>query len=197
MMPMSLCNGFDYVIRLRSNITVTDAKGKSQSSADWIDARGRATALRHARVTANRYDAGIVVRVHAKGMKAPWCPAASNPQAHSRTLIKHYAERWSIEPSSRDTKDLRFGRGMRSARISNPERRDPLFLLNAFARVLLTLLGVAGESLGSNKHSRANTVKRRTQAWLPRACRAALRPHAQHARGAPTSPRGTIQPDAA
>ena len=54
--------------------------------------------------------------------------------------------RWDIEPSFRDTKDLRFG--LCAVRIADPQRRDRLLLLNAFAVVLLTLLGAAGESLG-------------------------------------------------
>jgi len=37
---------------------------------------------------------------------------------------------------------------MASIRVSTPERRDRLWLLNAFAVVLLTLLGAAGEALG-------------------------------------------------
>ena len=47
---------------------------------------------------------------------------------------------WDIEPSFRDTKDLRFGMGMGVFRIGDPQRRDRLLLLNAFAVVLLTLL---------------------------------------------------------
>jgi hypothetical protein len=49
-----------------------------------------------------------------------------------------------------------------SARISDPQRRDWLLLLNAFAVVLLTLLtllGAAGESLGMDRHLKSNTVK--------------------------------------
>lgn len=68
-------------------------------------------ALRHARVTANRHEAGIAVRVHAKGMTAPGSAAASDPQAPSRTLSKHEAKRWSIEPSFKETKDLRSRQG--------------------------------------------------------------------------------------
>jgi hypothetical protein len=89
--------GFDYVIRFRSNITVTDAKGKSQPSADWVGTGGRARTLRHARVTTDQYEVGTVVCVHDKGMKEPWCLAASDPQAQPKTLINHYAKRWGIE----------------------------------------------------------------------------------------------------
>src|SRR5664280_919009 len=62
----------------------------------------------------------------------------------------------------RDTKDLRFGMGMASIRVSTPERRDRLWLLNAFAVVLLTLLGAAGEALGYDRHLKSNTSKQRT-----------------------------------
>jgi Transposase DDE domain len=82
--------------------------------------------------------------------------------ASARTLIDYYAKRWSIEPSFRDTKDLHFGMGMSTTRISSAERRDRLWLINAFAVALLTLLGTAGESLGYDRHLKANTVKTRT-----------------------------------
>ncbi len=55
---------------------------------------------------------------------------------------------WDIECGFRDTKDLRFGMGMGSIHVSTPARRDRLWLLNAVAIALLTLLGAAGEDLG-------------------------------------------------
>ena len=73
-----------------------------------------------------------------------------------------YGKRWGIESGFRDTKDLRFGMGMASIRVSTPERRDRLWLLNAFAVVLLTLLGAAGEALGYDRHLKSNTSKKRT-----------------------------------
>src|SRR5213596_1815632 len=45
---------------------------------------------------------------------------------------------------------------------SAPARRHRLWLLNAFAVVLLTLLGAAGESLGYDRHLKSNTSKKRT-----------------------------------
>jgi hypothetical protein len=55
---------------------------------------------------------------------------------------------WDIECALRDTKDLRFGMGMGAMHVKSPEPRDRLWLINAFAVVLLTLLGAAGEALG-------------------------------------------------
>ena len=76
--------------------------------------------------------------------------------------MRTYGKRWGIEAAFRDTKDLRFGMGMASIRVSTPERRDRLWLLNAFAVVLLTLLGAAGEALGYDRHLKSNTSKKRT-----------------------------------
>ena len=162
--------GFAYVIRFRGNITVTDAQGKSRSAADWVGVGGRAHTLRGAKVTADEYPVGTVVCVHAKAMKEPWCLAASDPQGQTRTLINHYGKRWAIESSFRDTKDLRFGMGLGALHIASPERRDRLLLINAFAIVLLTLLGAAGESLGMDRHLKANTVKRRTHSLFRQGC---------------------------
>ena len=105
---------------------------------------------------------GAVVCVHAKDMKEAWCLATSHAEASARQIINSYAKRWTIEPGFRDTKDLRFGMGMGVLRISDPQRRDRLLLLNAFAIVLLTLLGAAGESLGMDRHLKSNTAKHRT-----------------------------------
>lgn len=154
--------GFDFVIRFRGNIHVTDAHGETRPAAEWVGKGGRSRTLRGAQVTGQKYTVGTVVCVHAKDMKEPWCLATNLTDASARTLIDYYAKRWSIEPSFRDTKDLRFGMGMSTVRLSNPERRDRLWLLNAFAVTLLTLLGAAGESLGYDRHLKSNTVKRRT-----------------------------------
>jgi hypothetical protein len=70
----------------------------------------------------------------------------------------------------RDTKDLRFGMGMAAMRVNSPERRDRLWLLNAFAVVLLTLLGAAGEALGYDRHLKSNTAKHRTHSLFRQGC---------------------------
>ncbi len=153
---------FDFVIRFRGNIMVTAADGEARAAADWVGAGGRARVLRGAGVTAVGYPVGTVVCVQAKDMKQPWCLAASTTDELGRALIKLYAKRWGIESAFRDAKDLRFGMGMGSMHVSTPDRRDRLWLINAFAVVLLTLLGAAGEALGYDRHLKSNTTKRRT-----------------------------------
>lgn len=161
---------FDYVIRFRGNIQVTSADGETRPAADWVGSSGRARTLRGAEVTAERYRVGTVVCVKAKGMKEPWCLAASTSDADAKRLIDLYAKRWSIESGFRDTKDLRFGMGMAAVRVSTPARRDRLWLLNALAIALLTLLGAAGEALGYDRHLKSNTAKRRTHSLFRQGC---------------------------
>ncbi len=153
---------FDFVIRFRGNIMVTDADGEARAAADWVGAGGRARVLRGATVTAAGYPVGAVVCVQAKDMKQPWCLASSAGEEPGRALVNLYAKRWGIECAFRDAKDLRFGMGMGSMHVSTPHRRDRLWLINAFAVVLLTLLGAAGEALGYDRHLKSNTTKRRT-----------------------------------
>ena len=55
--------------------------------------------------------------------------------------------------------------------MSNPpERRDRLWLINAFAVVLLTLLGAAGEALGYDRMLKTNTAKRRVHSLFRQGC---------------------------
>ena len=161
---------FGYVIRFRGNIHVADATGETRPAADWVGKGGRARKLRDARVTAQGRQVGAVVCVHARGMKEPWCLAASDPEATAAVLVNHYAKRWTIEPAFRDTKDLRFGMGLSSTRISEPARRDRLLLVSAFAMALLTLLGAVGEGLGMDRLLKSNTSKARTHSLFRQGC---------------------------
>ncbi len=162
--------GFDYVIRFRGNTHVTAATGERRPAADWVGKGGRAVKLSGAMVTAAEHPVSAVVCVHAKDMKEPWCLATSLGGATSREIVDAYAKRWTIEPSFRDAKDIRFGMGLSLLRISRPDRRDRLLLLNAFAVHLLTMLGTAGEELGMDRHLRAGTSKRRTHSLFRQGC---------------------------
>jgi hypothetical protein len=161
---------FDYVIRFRGNISVTSATGETRTAADWVQAGGRARVLRGAEVTADRYRVGTVVCVQDPDMKQAWCLAASSTDATAKQLTGLYGRRWGIECSLRDSKDLRFGMGLGTIRVKSPERRDRLWLINAFAVTLLTLLGAAGEALGYDRMLKTNTAKRRTHSLFRQGC---------------------------
>ena len=162
--------GFRYVIRFRGNIHVSAADGETRLAADWVGKGGRARMVRNAEITAARHKVGAVVCVKAGGMAEPWHLAASDGSLSAPEIIKLYSKRWTIEPSFRDSKDLRFGMGMSALRIDDPQRRDRLLLLNAFAILLLTILGAAGESLGMDRQLRTSTVKRRVHSLFRQGC---------------------------
>jgi hypothetical protein len=161
---------FDYVIRFRGNIQVTAADGEMRTAAAWVGPGGRARVLRNALVTAECYQVGSVLCVQDKAMKQAWCLATSGTDQTAKALISLYGKRWSIECGFRDTKDLRFGMGMASIHLSTPARRDRLWLLSAFAIMLLTLLGAAGEALGYDRYLKSNTTKRRTHSLFRQGC---------------------------
>ena len=56
--------------------------------------------------------------------------------------------------------------GLSSVHVSSADRRDRLWLVNAIAVALLTLLGAAGEALGFDRLLKSNTTKRRTHSLL-------------------------------
>ena len=60
--------------------------------------------------------------------------------------------------------------GMDSVHVNSPERRDRLWLLNALAVVLLTLLGAASEAVGLDRLLKTNTAKRRTHSLFRQGC---------------------------
>ena len=102
--------------------------------------------------------------------KRAWRLVASDGAASAASLKALYGKRWSIECGLRDTKALRFGVGMGSIHVSTPARRDRLWLIAAFAVMLLTLLGAAGEALGYDRFLKSNTAKRRTHSLLRQGC---------------------------
>jgi hypothetical protein len=160
---------FDYVIRFKGCVKVRFGR-ETRFASQWVGRGGRATVLRQAQVTDHLFLVSTVVCVQGKGMKDAWCLASSLRDENGRKLIGYYAKRWNIETGFRDTKDLRFGMGMSRVRISTRERRDRLWLLNAFAVALLTLLGAAGEALGYDRHLKSNTAKHRTHSLFRQGC---------------------------
>ena len=59
---------------------------------------------------------------------------------------------------------------MAEIHIAEPERRDRLLLISAFAMALLTMLGTAGESLGMDRLLKSNTSKTRSHSLFRQGC---------------------------
>ncbi|WP_200342895.1 transposase [Rhodovibrio sodomensis] len=89
--------GFDYLIRIRGNITVEAANGETRKSAQWVGKNGRARKLSNARITKAGKLVPDVVCVHAKGMKEPWCLVTSNADAKAAEIKNLYSRRWTTD----------------------------------------------------------------------------------------------------
>lgn len=160
-LPMLDRLGWHYVIRFHGNIPVTHA-GESRPAREWLPASGRATRLAGAQVTDERLPVGAVVLVQVRQMKERWCLVTSLAEQPASAIVKLYGRRFTIEDSSREQNDLRFGLGLRETRVRKEARRDRLLMLLALSRALLTLLGAASERSGLDAYLKANTVKHRT-----------------------------------
>ena len=152
---------FDYIIRFRGVVHVTDASGHKQAANELVRPGGRMRVLRDAAVTADKTPVAVVALVHEKGMKDAWCLASSRSDLTGANLKRIYGRRFTCEETFRDIKDMRFGFGMDWKPVSKPTRRDRLMLLAVLALHLLTLLGAAGERAGLDRLLKTNTAATR------------------------------------
>ena len=158
--------GFDFVIRFRGDISVTNSAGVTKTANEWLSPRGVARKLTNVTVTNKNVPLAAVVVVKGKGMKQAWHLAVGDATKTASEAVALYARRFTIEETFRDIKDIRFGMGLSSTKVSSPIRRDRLLLLSALTVVLLTMLGEAGESIGLDMDFKANTSKKRTHSLL-------------------------------
>ena len=158
--------GFSFIIRFRECIHITEPGGEPRPASEYVPASGRPKLLKDVEVTRQRTPVPAVVVVKARRMKEAWCLATNRSDMSAQQIVAAYGRRFTIEETFRDTKDIRFGFGMSSSRISIPERRDRLFFIAAIAMVLLTLLGGAGEELGIDRYLKVNTSKKRQLSLL-------------------------------
>lgn len=161
---------FDYLIRIRSTIQVTDVAGNLFPVKEFLTPTGRTSTLKNVEVTANREPVARVICCKKKDMKEPWFLASSRTDLASSKLLTLYAKRWGIETTFRDIKDYKFGMGMSETCTRSPARRDRLFLISALAIGLLTLLGKAGEEADLEKTIKANTSTKRSYSLFRQGC---------------------------
>jgi hypothetical protein len=154
--------GWDYVIRFRGGILVENGADETRPASEWVRPGGRASIIRNAKVTDDKASVPAVVLVHARKMKEAWCLATSLAASTASEVVKLYGRRFTIEETFRDTKDIRFGVGLKATHIGRTDRRDRLLFLFAMAHALLTLLGGASEASGLDKMLKSSTTEHRT-----------------------------------
>ena len=153
--------GLDFVLRIRNNVWIEDAAGTRLMAKDWLRASGHARMLQDVRMTDDGTEVAGFVAVKAKAMKEGWFLVTSLREKGAPVIVKLYGKRFSIEETFRDTKNDRFGLGLRATRIGNPIRRDRLLLICALAYIFIVTLGQAGEDAGVDRYLKVNTSSTR------------------------------------
>jgi Transposase DDE domain len=143
--------GWNYVIRIRRNIKVTDKSGVSRRADQWLRGDGRAVRLPGASITKDQQPVGSFIAVQQPGMKDAWFLICDEGVETATEGIALYGRRFSTEETFRDQQDPRFGLGLDHLRLEDPAKRDRLLMLAAMAQVALTLLGAAGEACGLDR----------------------------------------------
>jgi hypothetical protein len=157
--------GFDYIIRIKSNITMT-VGAVTKKTCEWLSPSGHARMYKNVLLTQKECHVPAVVTVWDKKMSAPWILATSLSTSISSKVVNLYGRRFTIEECFRDVKDIKFGMGLSYVSVRKPERRDRILIASAIAASLLTMLGAAGEALGFDRLLKVNTVKTRTHSLL-------------------------------
>ena len=178
--------GFDYVIRFRGNIHVSDTNGQHQAGGriGCGQERTRPQAARDARVTAKGQQVGaVVLRACQSAWKEPWCLATSQKDATAAALIQSLRPALDYRATvPRHQVICSSGWGYHSTRVGEPTRsRDRLLMISAFATALLTLLGAGWRK---SRHGPLIEVQHEQNAdsfAVPPRLHA-LRPHPQYAR---------------
>lgn len=95
--------------------------------------------------------------------KDPWLLATSlqHTAGAARRVVRLYALRMKIEEGIRDTKDARWGFGLRDARSRRAARLEVLLLLAALGTLACWFAGLVADAHRWARHFQVNTVRRR------------------------------------
>jgi hypothetical protein len=115
--------GWDYRLRLKGNLAVFDATGKTTTGQC---AKDRVYYLEDVELTARRARTHIGI-IHDPGHAEPWIIAMSEKPGYLRTL--EYSARWGIEPMFSDFKSRGFG--IEDTQLRYADRLDRLILVMA------------------------------------------------------------------
>ena len=153
--------GLDFVLRVRHNLWVEDTNGIRQTAREWLRPSGYARMVKDVRITEGKTEVGAFVAVKGKAMKDGWFLVTSLRETSASAVVKLYGKRFSIEETYRDTKNDRFGLGLRATKIRSSLRRDRLLLICALAYIFIVTLGQAGAQANVDSFLKVNTSKKR------------------------------------
>jgi hypothetical protein len=130
--------GYDFTIRLRSNIYVYTTKTEGAPVYGHISKNMRPKIIKDGFITKELFQIETIYIEEEKRKKdgsSFGCFCIVSTEEPDDSLFS-YKRRFQCEETFRDIKDIRFGLGMNSTWIRQPERRDRLLLLGSIALFL-------------------------------------------------------------
>jgi len=110
------------------------------------------------KVTVRKIKHGKKEKEHKNAAKKPWL-IASSLELPAKNIIKIYSKRMKIEHDFRDSKDPKWGLGIRASRTVDPARLQIQLLIGFLAAILLWLIGLCLENKKLHYHFQANSIK--------------------------------------
>lgn len=158
--------GYDFVIRIKSNIFVTDKDGETRYSRDWAPKDGTQKIIKDGYITSARFPVNTILcsedRRNSDNSAFGYFCLASSLDSLIFDIDDIYGGRFSCEETFRDIKDIRTGFGMSFFRTKNEGRRDKLLLLGSISLYLIEKIGETAEEIGLDKNTtQSNNRKRR------------------------------------
>lgn len=115
-------------------------------------------ATKEKNVTVRKVKHGKKEKEHKNAALKPWLIASSLKISAVKVMLI-YKKRMKIEHDFRDSKDPKWGLGLRSSRTDDPLRLEILLLIAFLATVLLWLIGLCLEKKGLHRDFQANSIK--------------------------------------
>jgi Transposase DDE domain len=134
LIALAAAKGWDYRLRLKSNLQVFVAGRKSPLSQHLT---GKRPYLSNVELTHKRIITNIGI-IHDPGHDEPWLIAMSEKPSYLTTL--DYSARWGIEPMFSDFKSRGFG--LEQSQLRSPDRLARLLLVMSLALYFAVSTGV-------------------------------------------------------
>ena len=152
----------NHVIRVSSSAMFRSEKFSGRLSDHDVKEGGHRV-LGWGHYTASRPVARRVIVRWERGHEEPLVLGTDLPWSW-RKVVEVFKRRMSIEELFRDEKNIRYGWGLRQMKIGNAARLERMFLVMAFAYLLLLMMGLICRGTMSEAHWASATTKSNDQA---------------------------------
>jgi hypothetical protein len=156
-----------YVVRLSAGFCYRKSgECEWRSIDDYGIKRGRRHDLGMVEYTKAHGTLCRIVALHDHQQKGPWLLATNIVDEPRAAIIEYYGQRFRVEESFKDLKDIRSGFALHGYRMQHPEHLSRLLAVVVVGYLLVTAAGHYGEEHGVQRDLQINTRKERElAAW--------------------------------